>query len=91
MDDNKMSEFLTFFDPKNEKHVLWLRDVGRGMKSMSDAKTKLDFEKVVNANPLGKDIKMKNMLDWAYVHFQLAMKYTNAVLENEAHVPKNIE
>ena len=86
-----MSDFLSFFDPKNEKHVFWLRDVNRGMKKMSDGKTKLDFEKIVNNNPLGDNIKMKNMMDWAYIHFQVCMKYTNAVLENEAYLPKNIE
>jgi len=28
------------------------------------------------------------MLDFAYVHFQLAMKYANAVLNRDAFVPK---
>jgi hypothetical protein len=26
--------------------------------------------------------------DWAYVHFQLSMKYSNAVLDEDAFVPK---
>jgi len=30
---------------------------------------------------------MGNPMDWAYIHFQLAMKYTNAVLNGDAFIP----
>jgi len=30
---------------------------------------------------------MANVADWPYIHFQLAMKYANAVLNCDAFVP----
>jgi len=45
----------------------------------------------VNDNPLPGNPKMKNVADWAYIHFQLAMKYANAVLSCDAFVPKKPE
>lgn len=80
-----MSEFLHVFDPKNESHVVWLRDVSRAMKKMGADETRMDFEKIVHANPFKG--KVNNMMDWAYTHFQISMKYANAVLEGEAFVP----
>jgi hypothetical protein len=42
----------------------------------------------VNINPLPGNPKIDNPMDFAYVHFQLCMKYANAVLNCEAFVPK---
>ena len=44
-----------------------------------------DMMTVVNKNPMG--IKMKNPMDWAQSHFQLCMKYSQAVLRGVAHIP----
>ena len=41
--------------------------------------------KTVNENPFG--IKMDNPIDWAQSHFQLCMKYSQAVLRGIAHIP----
>jgi hypothetical protein len=40
----------------------------------------------VNNNPI-TDEKVKPQ-DWAQLHFVLAMKYTNAVFDGTAHIPK---
>ena len=83
-----MAEFVKNFDCKNEDHVMWLKDVGQIMsKSMSGER--VDIMSAVNLNPLKNSPKMKNPADWAYVHFQLAMKYTTAVLSCDAFVPSN--
>jgi len=81
-----MAEFVKNFDCKDEAHVLWLRDIGQAMAKVTSGE-KVDIEQVVNTNPLTGHPRMKNMMDWAYVHFQLAMKYANAVLNLEAFVP----
>ena len=44
-----------------------------------------DMMKIVNENPFG--IKMNNPMDWAQSHFQLCMKYSQAVLRGVAHIP----
>ena len=81
-----MAEFVKNFDCKNEEHVMWLKEVGQVMsKSMSGER--VDIMSTVNANPLNNSPKMNNPADWAYVHFQLAMKYASAVLSCDAFVP----
>ena len=80
--------FVKGFDCKNEEHVMWLKHVGEVMvKSISGKK--VDLVSAVNDNPLTNKPKMTIPTDWAYIHFQLAMKYTNAVLNSEAFVPTN--
>jgi len=81
-----MTDFVKKFDCTNESHVMWLKDVGQAMAKATSGQ-KVHIEQVVNNNPLEGHPKMSNMMDWAYVHFQLAMKYTNAVLSCEAFVP----
>lgn len=81
-----MAHFVRSFDCKNEEHVMWLREVGDyTVKSISGEK--LDISKYVNKNPLPGKPTMENPIDWAYVHFQLCMKYATAVLNVEAFVP----
>ena len=80
--------FVKNFDCKNEKHVMWLKEVGAGMAKIT-AGQKYDITTTVNANPLTGNPKMSNPMDWAYIHFQLAMKYTNAVLNSDAFIPSN--
>ena len=82
--------FVKTFDCKNEDHVMWLKSTGEAMaKSMDGAR--INIVEVVNNNPLPGNPKMKNVADWAYIHFQLAMKYANAVLSCDAFVPKKPE
>ena len=76
--------FVGLFDPADEKHVLWLQEVDDAMHRTTDGK-KLDVKKVINTNPMKTE--EKNMMDWAYTHFQLCMKYSQAVLRGTAFVP----
>jgi hypothetical protein len=80
--------FVKNFDCKNEKHVMWLKEVGAGMAKVSTGE-KYDISRTVNNNPLAGNPKMSNPMDWAYIHFQLAMKYANAVLNSDAFIPSN--
>jgi hypothetical protein len=80
--------FVKNFDCKNEKHVMWLKEVGAGMAKVTTGE-RYDISKTVNNNPLKGNPKMGNPMDWAYIHFQLAMKYTNAVLNGDAFIPSN--
>ncbi len=81
-----MAHFVRSFDCKDESHVTWLKDVGEGMaKTISGEK--LDILQFVNTNPLPGKPSIDNPVDWAYVHFQLCMKYANAVLHCDAFVP----
>lgn len=76
---------VNLFDPTNEKHVMWLKDVDTAMNQTTTGK-KVDFQKVVNDNPM--KTSEKNMMDWAFTHFQLCMKYTQSVLRGKAFIPK---
>jgi hypothetical protein len=79
-------DFVKAFDSKNEAHVLWLRDVGNAMTKVTNNE-KVDVIKFVDDNPLPGKPKIKDVMEWAYIHFQLAMKYSNAVLNCDAFVP----
>jgi|TARA_B110000858_G_scaffold71397_1_gene82852 Leu/Phe-tRNA-protein transferase len=78
--------FVKEFDPKKEDHVIWLQKVDTVMLHVTDQmNASKDMMKIVNENPFG--IKMKNPMDWAQSHFQLCMKYSQAVLRGLAHIP----
>ena len=78
--------FVKEFDPKNEKLVGWLQEIDQVMLHVTDqTQASKDMMNVVNKNPMG--IKMKNPMDWAQSHFQLCMKYSQAVLRGVAHIP----
>jgi len=78
--------FVKEFDPKKEDHVIWLQKVDTVMLHITDhANESKDMMKIVNENPFG--IKMNNPMDWAQSHFQLCMKYSQAVLRGVAHIP----
>ncbi len=79
-----MSNLVNLFNPKNEKHVIWLKNVDEAMLNASIDK-KDNFMNVVNKNPVCKT--NENPVEWAYTHFQLAMKYTQGVLRGEAWTP----
>jgi len=42
---------------------------------------------LVNDNPF--KAKIKNPLDWADAHFQIALKYSQAVLRGSAFIPES--
>ena len=66
---------------------MWLKKVGTiTAKSMTGEK--VNIISVVNDNPLPGKPSIENPIDWAYVHFQLCMKYANAVLNGDAFVPE---
>ena len=77
--------FVKEFDPKNESHVTWLKNIDTVMVEMNDLTKSKDLMKAVNENPFG--IKMNNPMDWAQSHFQLCMKYSQAVFRGVAHIP----
>lgn len=81
-----MAHFVRSFDCKNEEHVMWLKDVGQAM-AKSIGGDRINIIQVVNENPLPGKPSIDNPINWAYVHFQLCMKYTNAVLGCDAFVP----
>lgn len=81
-----MAHLVRSFDSKNESHVLWLKDVGVAMTQITNGE-KVDIIKMVNDNPLPGSPSMENVVDWPYVHFQIAMKYANAVLNCDAFIP----
>jgi hypothetical protein len=80
----KMGSITLNFDPTKEEHVRWLKRVGDSFKK--SMREKHDFMCDVNNNPVSsEEIKPQ---DWAQVHFVLAMKYTDAVLDGTAYIPK---
>jgi hypothetical protein len=82
-----MAQFVHAFDCKDETHVLWLKEVGHATAKTIVDGARIDITSIVNMNPLPGQPKMKTPTDWAFVHFQLAMKYSNAVLDGEAFIP----
>ena len=82
------TEFVKPFDCKNEAHVMWLKHLGATMAKSMNGDKKINMAAAIDENPLPGKPVVKNVMDFAYVHFQLCMKYTNAALNGEAFVPK---
>lgn len=87
--DSSTKHFTKAFDPTNKEHVLWLKNVGLAIKNVSPGDKKLDLQQLVNQNPFHETLD--NFMDWAYAHFSIAMKYTDAVLNGEAFIPSDQE
>ena len=83
-----MAHFVRSFDCKNEDHAMWLKKIG-GVMAKSMGGDRIDVLGAINDNPLPGKPTIENPIDFAYVHFQLCMKYTNAVLSGSAFVPKS--
>ena len=82
-------QFIHRFDPKDKEHVLWLKDVCTAMAKATGG-DHVDIITVANSNPF--NCALSSPLDFAQAHFQLAMKYTSAVLSEDAWVPgKNVD
>lgn len=79
-----MASAITQFDPSVEQHVLWLQKVDNAMIGITDQK-KIHLEKIVNDTPF--TCGRIDMVEWAFTHFQLTMKYSQAVLRGEAFIP----
>ena len=72
------------FDPTKKEHAEWLKRAGDGFKK--SMREKHDFMADVNNNPVtDEEIKPQ---DWAQLHFVLALKYTDAVFDGTAYIPK---
>ena len=81
-----MAHFVRSFECKNEEHAMWLKEVG-GITAKSLNGEKVDIINTINTNPLPGKPTVDNPMVFAYIHFQLCMKYANAVLAGEAFVP----
>jgi hypothetical protein len=81
-----MAQFIRSFDCNNKDHVMWLKAAGQIMSRTLNGEM-IDILAIVNNNPLPGKPSMENPADWASIHFQLAMKYTMAVLSCDAFVP----
>ena len=79
--------FVSKFDPTNKVHVLWLQKIDDAMVDVMTDKKKIDIVQLVNDNPF--KAKIKNPLDWADAHFQIALKYSQAVLRGSAFIPES--
>lgn len=72
------------FDPTKKEHTEWLKRAGDSFKK--SMREKHNFMADVNNNPVtDEEIKPQ---DWAQLHFVLAMKYTDAVFDGTAYIPK---
>lgn len=72
------------FNPREESHVTWLKSVNDAMTKATSGE-RVDVARVWNDNPMG--IPLESVAELAYQHFQVAMKYANAVLSSDAFVP----
>lgn len=81
-----MTDFVRNFDSNSEADVMWLKEIGQATVKTMDG-TKVDIVNIINKNKIKGKPKMDKPLDWAYVHFQLCMKYANAVLNEDAFIP----
>lgn len=81
-----MKNVVQEFNPREEAHVMWLKSINEAMAKATGGE-RIDVAGVWNNNPMG--VPLENVLELAYQHFQIAMKYANAVLASDAFIPKS--
>lgn len=79
-----MSSIVKEFNPREQSHVEWLKSLGEGMAKVTEGENS-DIIHLMTQNPM--KIIFTDIREFAYIHFQLAMKYTNAVLAKDAYLP----
>jgi hypothetical protein len=77
--------FKNAFDSKNSEHVKWLAKFYKYAKNL--ASNREPIEKFINTNPMGVTMESSETLDWIHIHFILAMKYSQDVLDGKAWIP----
>ena len=78
-------KFVNAFDPLQKKHVVWLGKFFEYSKNI--AETKVQANDFMDTNPFGIKFTKDEYLEYVHIHFVLAMKYSQAVLEKKAWVP----
>ena len=80
--------FVEKFDCANSTHVKWLQKLTiKVMPKLSDGKA-CDLLGAINDNPIpGATLAKDDLLNWAQLHFVIAMKYSTAVLQGAAWTP----
>lgn len=81
------STFLKAFEPSNKDHVLWFKRMITVASYFNGTETKIDLVGEIQMNPMKVEFKHSDALEWVHVHFCLAMKYCQAVLDHTAFIP----
>tara|TARA_B100000287_G_C20275553_1_gene639825 strand:- start:77 stop:328 length:252 start_codon:yes stop_codon:yes gene_type:complete len=74
------------FDPSNEAHVMWLKKTSESFKAAMKGE-KVDFMKAANNHPFSRKSQIAAP-DWPEIHFPVSVKYTDAIFEKKAFIPK---
>ncbi len=82
MESPSVQNFVKNFQPQQESHVLWMKQV---MAALNEMKT--GVIPVMKANPMKVSFSEKDAFDIVFIQFSLAMKYTKAILDGEAWIP----
>jgi len=80
--------FRLSFDSKNPEHVMWLGKFYKYAKNLATNREPIDV--FINTNPFGQKLQKEELLDWIHIHFALAMKYSQDVLDGKAWVPSAV-
>jgi hypothetical protein len=83
------AKFLTAFNPENQEHVTWFKHMIAVAKNFNGTETKIDLVGEIQMNPMKVEFGHSDALEWVHVHFCLAMKYCQAVLDHQAFIPDN--
>jgi hypothetical protein len=84
---SSVSIFVKAFDPMNSQHVMWLKKMTDLAGEMNDPTKQYSLVKEINSNPMNVSLDSRDALMWVEIHFALAMRYTQAVLNSKAIVP----
>ena len=84
------------FNPANQAHVLWLKDLFKMTNVMKSSSSLSEMEKsmklvnpetLLKANPMNQKISHDDVINFPIIHFFLSMIYTESVLKGEAWIP----
>lgn len=83
------AKFLAAFNPENQEHVNWFKRMIAVASNFNGEEAKIDLVGEIQMNPMKVEFGHDDALQWVHVHFCLAMKYCQAVLDHKAFIPDN--
>lgn len=81
------SRFMKEFDPSNQVHVRWFKQMTELSEQMNDPNQVITLNAEINLNPMKIEVSHQDTLDWFHIHFVLCASYAKQVLKGTAWVP----
>ena len=83
-------KFLTAFDPRNQDHALWLKNIQAEARALDPNKPS-QIHQLIQNNPMNVKVRHQEMMEFPHIQMIVGNKYAEAVLNGKAWIPKTLQ